>query len=394
MEQVATAATSTAPGGGAPLLVHVFPSFGWGGVPIRITGIINRLGGGYRHAIVALDGVTAARSRLDPARDVTFIDAPPTGGGLPGTLWHIHAALRRAAPDLLLTYNWGAIEWALANRLWRVAPHMHLESGFGPEEASGQLPRRVMFRRLALGRTDRFLFPSQTLVRIATEIWKLDPARILYVPNGVDCDVFASDPDPAVVPGFSDWAAGGVTVGTLAPLRAEKNLSRLLRTFAVASGEMPMRLLIVGDGVERPGLEALSHELGIADRVLFAGHVEQPERVLGLFDIFAITSDTEQMPNTVIQAMAAGRAVAGVDVGDIGVNLSPENRPLLVARDDEPGFARLLLDLAGDATKRAALGEANSRHVRQTYGLDRMVAAYRDAYDGLLARRAALARQG
>ena len=59
------------------------------------------------------------------------------------------SVLGRLRPDLLLTYNWGAIEWAIANRLPRL-PHLHMEDGFGPEERDRQLPRRVLARRLLL----------------------------------------------------------------------------------------------------------------------------------------------------------------------------------------------------------------------------------------------------
>src|SRR5262249_56226371 len=94
--------------------------------------------------------------------------------------------LRRTGPDLLLTYNWGSIEWAATNRLWRVAPHIHFESGFGPEEAHRQIPRRALARRFALRRAQRVVVPSHNLVRIATEIWRLDTRQVAYVPNGVD----------------------------------------------------------------------------------------------------------------------------------------------------------------------------------------------------------------
>src|SRR3546814_3760628 len=73
-------------------------------------------------------------------------------------------ALPILAPDLLLTYNWGAIEPALANRLFGGCDHIHFESGFGAEEGSGQLWRRNLFRRVALARVRRVVVPSTTLM--------------------------------------------------------------------------------------------------------------------------------------------------------------------------------------------------------------------------------------
>ena len=368
----------------APHLLHVFPSYGHGGVPIRIATVINHFGSRYRHTILALDGNTAAESRLDPALRIPVGDPGIDKGRPVASFFRIRRMLAACRPDLLLTYNWGAVEWALANRFLRIAPHMHLESGFGPEEADGQIPRRVRFRRFALANIDRLLVPSDTLVSIARDIWRIDPGKVIHVPNGVDCALYAHPGDTAAAPGFVRRERE-VVVGTLAPLRPEKNLHRLLRAFARIAPRHDARVLIAGDGSERPGLETAARHLGIAERVVFVGHVEEPHKVYPLMDVFAISSDTEQMPNTLIQAMAASRPVAGVDVGDVKVNLSPANRELIVARSDETGFAAALDRLIADARLRAALAEANRRHVVDTYSAERMFAEYGKAFDSLIA---------
>lgn len=365
---------------GLRVLWHIFPTFAHGGVPIRIGTAINRFGHRYAHRIVSLDGRTDARSRLDPGLDVEFPDPPATRSGMPWRVRALGRALTKAKPDLLLTYNWGSVEWALANRIYGVAPHIHFESGFGPEEANRQLPRRVWMRRLALAKVRALVVPSQTLVAIARDIWRLDPDRILYVPNGIDCRRFAAVADPSLVPGLSR-NAGEVVIGTLSPLRAEKNIARLVRAFARLPMRHGARLLIVGDGAERARLEALAHDIGVADRTIFAGHVDEPEKVLGLFDVFAMSSDTEQMPNSLLQAMAAGLPVASLDVGDIKAMLPAENRPYVAPAGDEAGLAAALAALVEDQTLRQRLGVANRAHVRATYDQSRMFEAYQRLFD-------------
>ena len=118
-------------------------------------------------------------------------------------------------------------------------------------------------------------------------------------------------------------------IGTVAPLRPEKNIGRLLRAFAVLECSRPLRLVVAGDGGERGSLERLAAGLGIADRVIFTGQVA-PESVLGTFDIFAMSSDTEQMPNALLEAMAASRAIAAVDVGDVKSIVCEDNREFIV----------------------------------------------------------------
>lgn len=364
-------------------MVHVFPSFGHGGVPIRIASVINHFSDRYRHTILSLVGATGAVSRIDPSLDVKTYDPAIDKGRPLASFFRIRRILADLSPDLLLTYNWGAVEWALVNRFLSISPHIHLESGFGPEEAEGQFSRRVNFRRLALRRILALVVPSHTLVSIARDIWRIDAAKIRHIPNGVDCDLFGGPGDAASAPGF-ERRPGELIVGTLAPLRPEKNLYRLLRVFAKAQPARPVRLLIAGDGVERVGLEAEADRLGIADRVIFAGHVEQPEKIYPLMDVFAITSDTEQMPNTIIQAMAGSLPVAAVDAGDIKAILSPQNREMVVDREDEQGLADFLVRVLNDDEFRSGLAAANRAHVVQNYGAETMFAAYGALFDEFL----------
>ncbi len=366
-----------------PHLVHVFPTFAPGGVQIRISTIINHFAGAHRHTIVALDGEMGCASRLDPQAGAKVVSYRERPGSLLRRISQIREELAALGPDLLLTYNWGAVEWALANSAKPFAPHVHLESGFGPDEADRQIRRRVLFRRLALRNTPVLVVPSRTLVDIATRIWRFPAGRIRHIPNGVDLERFAAPADAAGLNGFVP-AAGEIVVGTLAPLRPEKRLQRLIRVMADLSRRHALRLLVLGGGAERDMLESLAVELGIRDRVHFAGHVTAPETVLGLMDVFCITSETEQMPNSLVQAMAAGLPVVGLDVGDVRHVLAPANRKFVAPKSDMATFANLLERLIEDPGLRSSLGRGNRRHVGDHYTQDRMFAAYGDLFDEVI----------
>ena len=75
------------------------------------------------------------------------------------------------------------------------------------------------------------------------------------------------------------------------------------------------RLVICGDGSERQALEAAARANNIVDQVVFTGYLDKPELALAGFDIFAMSSDTEQMPYGLLEAMSAGLPVAATDVG-------------------------------------------------------------------------------
>lgn len=364
-------------------LLHVFASFGLGGVPIRICDVANRLPDRFRHTIVALDGCCDARSRLAPHVEVAFRPLELPNYHLLRSLWRIRRFLRSVAPDLLLTYNWGSIEVAMASRLFGVCDHIHFESGFGAEEGDGQLWRRNLFRRLALGSARKIVVPSQTLMTIAAGAWGVPRSRLAYIPNGVDLARYSGEPGRR----HDDLLAGAgrsydIIIGTVAPLRPEKNVGRLLRAFAALPARQGCALVIAGDGVELARLRALAETLEIADRTYFLGHIEDVPAMLRGIDIFALSSDTEQMPNSLLQAMAAGRPVAAVDVGDVRLIVAPENRALVVPRDDEAALTGALAALASDPARRQALGRANQGRVAAEYSLDDMIAAYAALFDG------------
>lgn len=366
--------------GSAPFLLHVLPSFAVGGVQVRLARVIGALGARYRHRIIALDGNRAAGRLIDGALDVEIDPAPRARRSLAATLFDIRRQLAAAAPDLLLTYNWGAIEWALANSVFGVCPHVHFEDGFGPDESEKRLYRRSLLRRIALARSACIVVPSRNLETIARREWHLPAARVRYIANGIDADGFAADSrQPPLFARHDDE----VIIGTVAPLRPEKNVGRLVRVFATLDPALPTRLAIAGAGAQRDAIEAMARDLGVADRVIFLGAVAEPQRALALFDIFALSSDTEQMPMSVLEAMAVGLPVVSVDVGDVKAMLAPDNRRYVVAKADEQGFARALADLAADATIRAALGALNRTHVRRNYSWEAMV----DDYDRIFGTR-------
>ena len=370
-------------------LLHVFPTFAVGGSQVRLATVANHFGRRYRHLIVALDGTYDCREKFGATVDyrtvaVTQRKAKTRAGSLAATVanWRVfRRVLAEQRPDVLITYNWGAIEWAIANHPWaggKRCPHIHIEDGFGPEEIDRQLRRRVLTRRFALAGSDRVVLPSKTLFDIAATVWRVDRRILQYLPNGIDCARFGQAPDPALLTQFG-IAPGTPVVGTVAALRPEKNLTRMLDAFAAA--DMQATLLILGDGADRPRLENHAASIGLGEKVVFAGHVERPDRAIGLFDLFALSSDTEQMPYSVLEAMAAGLPVAGIAVGDVRQMVAAENARFIVdpGADVTADLGAAMAELLKDAETRRAIGEANRRRAVDTYDQAGMF----DAYDKL-----------
>jgi glycosyltransferase involved in cell wall biosynthesis len=358
-----------------PTLLHVFPTFAIGGQQTRFATIANGLGRAFRHRLISLDGRDEAVALLDHDLDFAVLPAPPMAAHPIDHLHRIGAASAQAGADALITYNWGAIEWAIANWLRLRRPHIHFEDGFGPDEADRQKRRRVVTRSLVLRRS-AVVVPSRKLMDIAVRVWRLAPQRVHYIPNGIDptrFDGISRTGDP-----FFQRRDGECIVGSFSPLRGEKNIGRLLRTFArLAPADLPIRLVICGDGPEGATLRRLCEELKVASRVTFTGHVPRPEAVMGAFDIFTLTSDTEQMPYALLEAMAARLPVLATDVGDIAAIVSEENRPYVVMRDDLDGLAGALATLCRSGQLRRDLGERNRRRIERDFRIDPMVQDFR-----------------
>ncbi len=343
---------------------------------MRFAAIANHFGKAFRHTLVAMDGQYGCRERLAPDLLVRYLDPVIRKGDTLSNIREFRRALRAIRPDTLITYNWGSIEWAMANVI-RLARHIHIEDGFGPEEAQRQFRRRVWTRRIVLARS-MIIVPSLRLQTIATQVWKLDQARVRYIPNGIDCARFAGERNISLA---ATWAGSGPVIGTVAALRPEKNIERLLRAFQRVAVRYQSRLVIVGDGPERAALERLANDLGIANQVTFTGHLVNPEPVYQAFDIFALSSDTEQMPYTIIEAMAASLAIGATDVGDVRHMVAAENQPLISPPTDEL-LANALSKLVSDPETRRQLGAANQAKARREFDQERMFAAYGSIFRG------------
>lgn len=366
-----------------PRWLHVVPTFNLGGAETRTARLMNAFGSRVHHTVVStLPGQTAAQKLLEPAVPVEFPAAPCRfkGPSMPVRLWEIGRYLRQGGFDLVLTYNWGSIEAAMANRLFARLPLVHHEDGFGPEEAQATLPRRNHFRRLALSGAHAVVACSRQIEQIALNDWGQPRARVRFIPNGVNVGLFDTPPPPDAIPGFVK-KPGDLVVGTLAGLREVKNLPRLVRAFAAATrGRADCWLIIGGQGPEEERIRAEAAACGVSGRLVMPGYLTNPARYVGLFDVYAISSDTEQFPISLVEAMAARLPAVCTRVGDISQIIASENAPYVVPATDEAAFAAALLALLSDGSLRARVGNANRARVEAEFTQETMVEAYARLY--------------
>jgi glycosyltransferase involved in cell wall biosynthesis len=371
-----------------PRILHVHSTFALGGKEARAVRLMNAFGNTADHVVLsAVPGALSARDSLEQDIAVAFPDDAPslTGSPTPQRLYRLACYTRGF--DLVLTYNWGAFDMVMARRLFgralKLPPLIHHEDGFNQDEAAALNPKRNLYRRLGLPAAHRLVVPSARLAGLARSAWKQPPTRIERIPNGVPVPLYARTPQAELL-GLDD-ERGGIVIGTVAGLRPVKNLPRLVRAFAAMTNKKA-RLVIVGDGPESERIVAEARSLGVVSRVELPGFRSEPWRWIGAFDIFALSSDSEQSPISLLEAMAAGLPAVATAVGDIPDMVSADNRPLIVGADDEAAFTAALDALAERQDLRHAIGLANRAKAALEYDEAAMIARYARLYGEAIGR--------
>lgn len=363
-------------------VLHCHSTFSLGGKEARAVQLMNAFGVAARHTVLSsVPDALGARAAIHNGIDVDFPEDAPSLTGKPSVARYRDIAKYMRMFDLILTYNWGAMDAVTTRRIFAksLPPLVHHEDGFNADESGGLKIERTMMRRLVLPAAYAIAVPSQTLERIALETWKQPASRLRRISNGIAVSAYAATPKPNAIPGLRRKASE-VVIGTVAGLRPVKNIPRLVR----AALSIPLtRLVVVGEGPDRAKIMATAAAMGAADRLVMPGFLPDPRRYIGLFDIFALSSDSEQFPIALVEAMAAGLPVASTQVGDVSVILPPDQRPFVTTRDDY-ALAGALRQLVADRVLRARLGASNHALAISAYDDSAMIAAYARLYDEAL----------
>lgn len=210
-------------------------------------------------------------------------------------------------------------------------------------------------------------------------------SEIEVIPNGLDLSPYRGPVEPIERAGLG-FSAKDVLLIYTGRLGPEKNLPFLLRAFAgTAKAYNNVGLLILGDGPERDNLEDRVAYMGIADRVYFTGMVayEEIPRYLSTADAFVTASVTEVHPFSVIEAMAAGLPVLGIQSPGVGDIIEDNQTGLLVPEEDVAAFTAKMVRLVTDQRRRKRMGE-RAREAANTYAVERTTKILLDHYQRLV----------
>jgi glycosyltransferase involved in cell wall biosynthesis len=241
--------------------------------------------------------------------------------------------------------------------------------------------------RLAGRHASRFFCVSEDIAG-AVEVCRIVPRRKLHVVcNGIDTDRFRDHGEGATVRAALGIPPGAPVIGTVGRLVEIKRQDLLIAAFRrVRDRVADAHLLLVCDGPWMGRLREQVAGLGLADRVHFAGYQGQPAPYLQAMDLFALTSRSEGMPLSVLEAWAAGMPVVATRVGGLPELIEDGRTGLLVEFGDEAALVDALAGLIADRPAARRLGEAGRDRVESRFSLHRMADEYHRHYRELLGR--------
>jgi glycosyltransferase involved in cell wall biosynthesis len=298
-----------------PRLLSLFlSSFRAGGGEKQMVEIANALAKrGERVDLVVIKPVGALTDAVSSGVQVVSLDR----GRIALSLLPLLAYLWRERPvAVLATDEYSHLLVLIGRMLTRVNTRVVLRVGNMLTELAARYKGKsvllpFLIRRL-YKKADAVIANSQGVAADFAVYARVPPARIKVIYNPKPLAEIRRRAQEPTGQEWLDAKTVPVVLG-VGRLREQKNFSLLIRAFARVAAEMPCRLVIVGVGREEPRLRALVAELGLEQRVLFAGYTDNPYAYMAKADLFAAASLWEGMPNSLMEAMACGVPVIAAD---------------------------------------------------------------------------------
>lgn len=352
-------------------VLHVVPGLGPGGMELAMARVISGLNTSeFRHSIACLKGEAEILNLLPGTVDIHCFHANPNELKLPFKLVQL---IRKIRPDVIHSRNWGAWPDMCLARLfatWPPIPFIYSFHGLG---VAGYMPwRRRMASKIMVHGTTKLFTVSRQSKDLMVEPWGWPQDRTEVIPNGVDTSRFYPDPQPR---------SHRIVVGSVGNLRTVKNHALILKACAQLLKEgLDLEIRIAGEGDQREPLMLLANVLGLKDHFVLPGKIEDVPEFLNGLDIFVLSSDSEQHPNALNEAMACGVTSVATRVGCVEDLLDGGRCGVIIDPGDVEALASAIRELSVNESLRNDLAAAALEHVRDIYSLRIMIDKYRKLY--------------
>ena len=363
-------------------ILHCIDTTGPGGAETVFIDLATRLPAEKYRAVVVIRGKGWVYEELH-RRGVTPVILDAKGSFNWSYLSALCRLIRRERVDLVQSHLLGSnVYCAMAGLLTRtpVVTTFH---------GSVDIGERERFKRMKFGAINAgarcVVAVSKDLKADILQRTPLKPGKLRVIYNGIDTAVFQRPRADRLRQQFG-WAEDEIIIGSLGNVRPAKGYDILLRTAALLKeSARSYRFIIAGQG-KGPlydGLLQLRKELGLEDRVVFLGFVDDAAAFLSDLDVFLSTSISEGLPLSAIQAMVAGLPLVATRCGGYEELVSDGENGLLVENGNATAIADTLERLVADTGLQEALAQQAREHAINTFGLNVMLSGYEVVYGAL-----------
>ncbi len=294
-------------------------------------------------------------------------------------LQYVIQSIKRFQPDILHAHSSKA---GLAARFgaafYGVQAVVFTAHGWAFTEGRPMWKRRIiaLVERIAAYKTSRIICVSNHDYNLALAFHVAPVEKLRVVHNGVDPSPFLQ-PSPGDVRKSLGLREDDVVITFVGRLAPPKDALTLL---AAIKNVPSCKVLIVGDGPLRDGIEAYSREQKLSESVIMLGERSDVPAILSASDIFVLISDWEGLPYTIIEAMMAGLPVIASEVGGVGELVKDGETGFLVERKDVAGLTAALQRLIGNRALRQKLGNAGRQRALTMFSAAQMLKNVQDVY--------------
>ena len=365
-------------------VLHVLANLGAGGAERMAVHIVLGLDRQrFEPAVVAYSGRFG--SDLEQQLDRAGLQTWFLGKG-PGfdarTYFRLHRVFKEFRPDIVHTHV-HVMRYAFPSLVYfKPRLMVHTVNNIAEREIE---PRARWLQRLAYRRGVIPVAVAREVAASMERLYGIGNCRVVW--NCIPTDLYASPGTPREVwrakQGFSEEDVLFVCVARFA---AQKNHALLINAFAKGPASDPKaHLVLAGQGVLRTQLQVRVNQLGLTSRVHFLGLRTDVPDVLGAADVFALSSDYEGNPLSVIEAMAAGLPIVSTAVGGVPELLKNGREGFIVQPGDAEQLSAAMMTLLKDGDLRRTMGAAAATRAKEKFDVSAMVRAYEDLYDEIAA---------
>lgn len=364
-----------------PRLCMVIPSLNVGGTERQVRYLVEGLTNDFAIDVVCTREPGTWSKHIQPYAEVFGLGMK--SGWDHRLLFRLVRHFRSRRPDILQTFLFG-FDLAANAAARRAGVPVVVSSR--RERATWKKGRHVWIQKRANSMTDAIVANSSAVAAFCAEQEgrPLDTYTVIH--NAVSPD---ADPDPLLDARVEMTVPRSAPlIGMVANFSADKDHALFVAMAERVRARRPdAHFALIGDGPLRPAIQRLAVQRGLADAFRFLGTKDALRPYYEAMDVFVLTSQTEGLPNVVLEAMAYGRPVVASAVGGIPEVISDRVTGVLVASRAPDDFAAAVLELLDHPDDAARMGRQAAVYARERFSTQVMAQAYRALYLRLLAAK-------